>query len=903
MKRLIIIDGNAIIHRAYHAIPLFSTKDGTIVNAVYGFASMLLKVWKDLSPEYIVVTFDVAGKTFRHKQFSDYKGTRKKADQELYDQIPLIHDLVKAFNIPIFEKAGYEADDIIGTIVEQVFPADKKQKIDDLEAMIITGDMDTLQLVRPGVKVYTLRKGMSDIVIYDNQAVVERFGFNPVQMIDYKALRGDTSDNIPGVLGIGEKTATELIKKFTTLTEVYKVVKQEAKKDKSKIFKPAALKKLIEGKDIAKMSYELATIDQYVPKIDFKLEDCTSEEFDRDKIVKLFQRFEFFSLLKRLPGENQKDNNIEITETIKIDNKKKFIFKEIETNSEIEELISKIKNKKVFACRELLLSDDLFNCDFLGLSIIVDNYGFNIPEKLIDKILPIFDNKELELIAYDIKKIAKVFKFKKWKLSNKLFDIKLASYILTPGHRLHDSSNIVFKYLGIELPSANEQNTLFGVDTKKMCEELYFLSLTYHKLKKELVDINNLDLLQKVEIPTALILAEMELNGILVDDKMLKKMSEQLISKLKKITSSIYEYADEEFNIGSPTQLRDILFEKMDIPAVGIKKGKTGLSTASTELEKIRQIHPIISEIENWRELTKLQNTYVDVLPKLINKKTGRVHTTFNQAVTATGRLSSSDPNLQNIPARGSFGREIRKAFIAKQGYLFMSIDYSQIELRIVASLAEDRRMIEIFDKGDDIHTATAATINNVPQDAVTKEMRSAAKAINFGILYGMGSYGLSWRAGLTPAEAKEFIKKYFEKFSGVKKYLNDTVIFTKKKGYCETLFGRRRYIPELQSSNFQIRASGERMAVNHPVQGTAADLMKMSMIEVNKVLKKEKSKFPQEKVKLLLQVHDELIFEVEESIVDNLSKLIKTVMESVIKLRVPIVAEVHIAKSWGDLK
>ncbi|MCX6781809.1 MAG: DNA polymerase I [Candidatus Magasanikbacteria bacterium] len=890
MKRLIIIDGNAIIHRAYHALPPMITKKGVLVNAVYGFTSMLLKVWRDLKPEYIAVTFDMAGPTFRHEKYDKYKATRVKADQELYDQIPMVHDLVSAFNIPIFEKQGYEADDVIGTVVK------KTKNNTDLEIVVVTGDKDTLQLIDKNVKVFTLRKGMSDTVTYDAAAVKETFGFNPEQMIDYKALRGDASDNIPGVPGVGEKTAVELLQKFGSVKEIYKTVNSKKKRESSSI-KPGVLEKLISGEESANMSYELATIDQNVPGVDFILEDCRAKDFDREKVVKLFQEMEFVSLLKRLPGSP-------VVELVKKEKTKrgaikKIIFEEINDRKSFEKVGDKLRKMGVFSCRALTSGDDIFSAKFYGFALVIGEYGYFISEEAAEMMKDIFSDESLTLIAHDIKKLAKILLNKKWLLRNEIFDLMLASYLLSPGSRAHDPISIVLKYLGKELSGGGSQNSLFGPDARVAIGELHMLTLAKDNLQRDLESANNLDLLTKIEIPVALILAQMEINGIAVDLAELDRLSKHIAGEIQRETKAIYEMAGSEFNIGSPVQLREVLFEKMDIPALGIKKGKTGLSTAAAELEKMRGLHPIIDKIEHWRELTKLQNTYVDVLPLLVNPKTGRVHTTYNQAVTATGRLSSSDPNLQNIPIRSELGAEIRKTFIAEKGNILISADYSQIELRIVASLAEDKKMIEIFQRGEDIHRATAAAINGVPLDKVTKEMRRAAKEVNFGVLYGMGSYGLSWRADLTQADAKRFIDKYFSEFSGVKKYLEDTIAFAKKEGYSETLFGRRRYIPELNASNFQLRAAAERMAINHPVQGTAADLMKMAMIEIEKKL----NKYSSDEVKLLLQVHDELVFEVKEGLAGEVSKIVKDAMETVVHLRVAVIVEVHTAKNWGEIK
>ncbi len=892
MKRIIIIDGNAIIHRAYHALPPMTTKSGVMVNAVYGFTSMLLKVWKDLQPNCIAVTFDMSGPTFRHAQYKEYKATRVKADQELYDQIPLVHEVVESFGLPIYEKKGYEADDVIGTIVKNL----EKEK--DMEVFIVTGDMDTLQLIRGGVKVYTLRKGMSDVVVYDAPAVKARFGFGPEKMIDYKALRGDASDNIPGVPGIGEKTATELIQKFGSIDGVYKAIRSQKSEVRSQI-KPGVIKKLIEGEESAKMSKELSTIDCAVLDLKFDFKHCEIREFDKEKINHLFQKFEFVSLLKRIPGFAPAELR-QGKPGLKNKGEDRMVFSEIDKESELEKLIKLVKENKSFACRAVLGGKEVLDSELLGLIITVGAQVFFVDAKMAKKVLPLFKDSNTELVGHDLKELVKALKYNyEIEVKNDLFDVMVASYLLSPGNRAHDITSVLLKVLGKVLPQTTAQTNLFGIDKKSLAEELFLINQTKNSLKVDLEKADNFGLFKKVEMQLVPVLAEMELNGIAVDLAMLKKLSLEAAKDYEKLTKKIYHLAGMEFNISSPLQLREVLFDKLGISVEGIKKGKTGLSTSAEELEKLHGLHPIIDEISNYRELAKLQNTYIDVLPGLVNKKTNRIHSHFNQTVAATGRLSSSDPNLQNIPIRSELGREIRKAFVAEPGNVLVSADYSQIELRIVASLAQDKRMIEIFNKDEDIHKATAAAINNVPLEKVTKEMRYAAKEVNFGVLYGMGPYGLSWRAGISQAEAKDFIRKYFEAFNGVREYIDRTLEFTKKEGYCETLFGRRRYLPELNAGNFQLRAAAERMAINHPIQGTAADLMKMAMIKVSEEIKKLRNK----EIKLILQVHDELVLEVKKEMAEEVAKLVKNIMENVVTLRVPVRVGISINRSWGEMK
>ncbi len=905
-EKIVIIDGNAIIHRAYHAIPPLTTKEGLMVNAVYGFVSMLLRVIHDIKPTFVAVTFDMAGGSkARLERYKEYKATRVKADQELYDQIPITHTVVAALGIPIYEKSGYEADDVIGTIIKMSTEHRAQSKI---ETYIVTGDMDTLQLVDERVKVYTLRKGINDIVIYDPQTVKERFGFGPELVVDYKAIRGDTSDNIPGVPGIGEKGATELITKVGDLDTIYTKIGQL----KGLGFKDGLIKKLIEGKESAYMSRELATIDCAVPDINFKLEDTKLKPFDLEKIRPLFQRLEFVSLMKRLGGEEFGIKNQESGTTKKMSNKavkSKLTFNDVQDASAVEELLKKIKTAGSFGAKILTSTKDVLTAKMTGILFVVSNESFYVGGKLIDTAISIFADPDVELIGHDVKQMVKILSAHggaenvqplQSGIKNRLFDVMIASYLLNPGTRAHDAASVVLKELGQELPVQTSQESLFGHDPKVLAEELALIVQSAHKLKKDLEAVDNLGLLEKIEMPLILVLAEMELNGVVLDTRKMKKLSERVKREIAAVTKKIYEYAGEEFNIASPIQLRDILFDKLAIPVQGIKKGKTGLSTSAEQLEKMRGLHPIIEEIEKYREVAKLQNTYIDVLPQMVHPVTHRIHTTFNQVIAATGRLSSVDPNLQNIPIRTPLGREIREAFVAEKGNVLVSADYSQIELRVVASLAQDKRMLEIFEKGEDIHTATAAAIHGIPVEKVTKEIRRTAKEINFGVLYGMGTHGLSWRAGISYADAKAFIEKYFREFSGVKKYIDQTLEFTKKEGYCETLFGRRRYIPELASKNFQLRSAGERMAINHPIQGTAADLMKLGMISVRDALQATSYKL---QARLVLQVHDELVLEVPEGQADEVGKLVKEKMESVATLRVPI--EVHVSKgvSWGKME
>lgn len=896
----VIIDGNAIIHRAYHAIPPLTTKDGTIVNAVYGFTSMLLKVLQDVRPTHIAVAFDVAGKTFRDDLYDKYKATRVKADQDLYDQIPLVYDMVNSFSIPIYTKEGYEADDVIGTAVTMV-----KTEKPEMDIVVVTGDMDMLQLVDDRVKVYELRKGLSDIVLFDRDKVKEKFGFGPERVVDYKALRGDTSDNIPGVKGIGEKTAKELIESFGGIDEIYGRIKKEEETMRKEL-RPAVFKKLVDDEVGARMSKELATIKCDVPDLGFSLHSTELTNITPDKAAESVRRFEFFSLLKRLsevvggkdasPGQKEEKKKRIVKKSLTIIEKRDFpgFLKKLLASTEI-------------VCREVVSGTDVFSSELIGLVFGVGEKIYYVElakmGKGAEEIFGVFTDPKRVLVGHDVKQLVKLLRVRGVTVTNRLFDVMIASYLINSSSRAHDLQSLVMRELGRELSVGADQGNLFGVNPAVAGEEADSLYALYRQFAKAFTAVADAKLFDEIEMRLIPVLAEMELAGVAVDTDMLKQLSTDIADEIEAVTKKIWKEAGEEFNVASSVQLRDVLFEKMKLPTDGVKKGKTGLSTAASELEKLRELHPIIPMIEEHRELAKIQNTYVDVLPTLINKKTGRIHTSFNQAVAATGRLSSSDPNLQNIPIRTELGREIRNTFIAAPGFSLISADYSQIELRIAASLAEDEKMLEIFRDKKDIHQATAAAIHHVPLEEVTREMRYAAKEINFGVLYGMGAYGLAWRAGIPQWQAKEFIQKYFEEFSGVKKYVDETLKFAKKNGYVETLYGRRRYIPELQASNFQLRSAGERMAVNMPIQGTAADLMKLAMISVYERLEKEYGVEFTDGVKMILQVHDEIVLEVREGLADEVAKRVKDAMEEVSTLKVPVEVHVGTGKRWGEIK
>lgn len=879
MSKFVIVDGNAIVHRAFHAIPPMTGKNGLVLNAVYGFTSILLRTIKELQPDYLAVAFDLKAPTFRHKEYKEYKAQRVKQPQELYDQMILVKELLVAMQVPVLEQEGFEADDIIATVAAN----NKKEKV---KTIIVTGDMDTLQLVDEDTEVYTMKKGVNDIVVYNTKAVEERYGLKPDQMIDYKALRGDPSDNIPGVKGIGEKTATDLIQKFGTLENLYKNKNKLADKKIS----AAVIAKILAGEKDALFSKHLVTLVSTVP-VSYSLKDCEARDFINPQMKELLAKWEFGSLLKRLdvfengaPQEEKK--SIKTTKIKIVEIKTKEDFKELEKAG------AKAKKCAIY------LSDDGasgLKAKLFGLVLTFDGSNiFYLPFSLIEK----FDNKFLQdknLIVHDFKRTGEILERFGWDLENVFFDLMIADYLLDPGSRSHEISSLILRYLNKEAGISN-QASLFGVDAKTLGQTVADFWTIGKILEEDLESKGFLNLYKKMEMPLVKVLAEMEKNGIKIDVEYMGVLAKKLEKREKELTGEIYKMAGQEFNIASPQQLKEILFDKLEIPIMGIRKGKTGLSTAASELEKMRGLHPIIELIFEYRELAKLRNTYVDVLPGLVEKD-GRVHTTFNQAVTATGRLSSSNPNLQNIPIKGDLGQEIRKCFVAEQGCKLLGLDYSQIELRIIASLANDPEMIKIFQEGRDIHAMTAARVNGVTLAEVTPVMRSNAKAINFGIIYGMGPHSLAESIGVSFTEAKDFIARYFSVFKEVKRFLDETRALAHSTGYVETLLGRRRYLPEINSGMPQLRNSAERMAVNAPIQGTAADLIKLAMIEVNNLLKNKSE------IKMLLQVHDELVFEVKEESVKKYSEPIQIIMENVLKLRVPIKVEAEVGDNWGEMK
>lgn len=918
-ERYMLIDGNALIHRGYHAIPVLNTKTGEQTNAVYGFTMILLKAIKDIKPNAIACTFDLAGPTFRHEQYKEYKATRVKADQELYDQIPRVKEVVRALNIPIFEKKGYEADDVLGTLALHIHEHHR-----DAEVLIATGDLDTLQLVNHKIKVYTMRKGIADTVIYDEKAVRERYGLLPNQMVDFKALRGDPSDNIPGVKGIGEKTAGELIKQFGSLDKLYQAIRNKKEEIRDKI-KPRILSLLEEQEEQARMSYKLSTIDcnapveTEVPKYDFDANHL-------QQTVRLFQELEFRSLLNKLPGRYQvasgkyqaedKEEDIEERRTGNIGKQE---YELIDTEEKLEEVLQELSKADEVSVDTETTDLNPIEAKLVGVGLCAKKgRAYFVPSGLAlasENLKKLFDNHHIRKIGHNLKYDLQVLNANRYPLNAIFFDTMIASYLLNAGTRQHNLDAIAFSELGYQkqpikelIGAGKKQISMAQVPIEKVswycCEDVDITLRLKEIFEPELKKNGLTKIFEDIEMPLVEVLARMETYGIKLNEKVLNRLAGEAEVEIKELENKIYKLTGHKFNINSPKQLKEILFDKLKLEAVDNRKTKTGLSTAADELQKMIGQHPVIPKILEYRELTKLQNTYLEALPRLVNERTGRLHTSYNQTVTATGRLSSSDPNLQNIPVRGEgLGSQIRKAFIAEKGYKLLSLDYSQIELRIAAHLAQDKNMMRVFKSGEDIHTNTAMEIFGVSSSNVTKDMRRDAKTINFGILYGLSSFGLSSRIGqVSRVEAKEFIEKYFKAYPQVEQYIEQIKLQVNQEGFVRNELGRLRKFPEIKSSQWQIRAAAERAAVNFPIQSLAADVIKVAMINIHKVISQESSVKSQE-IRMLLQVHDELVFEVKEDKIEHWAKKLVPMMEQAIKLSVPVQVEAMVGENWGEME
>lgn len=868
MKKLILIDSNALVHRAFHALPpTLASSKGFLTNAVYGFTSVLLKMLKDLKPDYIVATYDLAGPTFRHEEFAEYKIHRQKAPNELYEQIPLTKEVLKAFGIPIYEKQGFEADDLIGVLSEKA----KKEK--DLQVIIVTGDLDTLQLVDGNkVVVFTLRKGLTDTVTYDEKAVKTRYGISPEQITDLKGLKGDPSDNIPGVPGIGEKTASTLIQEYGSIENLYKKI------EKAKL-SPKLKEKLVENKDQAFFSKKLATIIRDID-VNFVISMADwRKNMDRQLIERTFREFGFYSLTKRLDELNLGSSEQITQEIMSIPEAETIPVKELKTKEEIKNIISRLNKAKELT---LDIKENLIMFTEAGK----DFFSFN-QDNIDQGFVEILARSDIKKIGHDLKPLIKRLKEKNIEFKGEIFDTKIAAYLIKADRKDYELGQMYFNEFGQELLPGGSNYLSAVIKLKELFEE---------KLKSD----GLLKVFEDIEMPLVKVLARVESIGVKIDLACLKKLSQSVNKELLKLEKKIYDHAGTVFNINSPKQLKEILFDRLKINGKVRKTAKGALSTAAGELDKLSGEHPIIDHILKYRELQKLKTTYIEPFPEYIDKNTGRLHTTFNQTGTVTGRVSSQDPNLQNIPIRTELGQEFRRAFVSSPGFKLVSFDYSQLELRIVAHISGDEKMSAAFKRGEDIHTRTAAEIFNVSPEKVTTSMRRQAKVLNFGLIYGMGILGFQRASGVSRDQAREFISRYMNEFSGVAKYMEEMKKRAKKDGYVSTILGRRRYLPEINSGIPQLIAQAERMAINHPIQGTEGDFLRIAMNRISEFIDKE---YDEENVRMLIQVHDELLFEIKNNLVDKVQNKIKDIMEGVHKLNVPLTVDAKCGDNWRDLE
>jgi len=905
-KRLFLIDATALAYRSYFAFirnPLINSK-GINTSGIFGFTNTLIKILREENPEAIACVFDTRAPTFRHKIYSDYKATREKMPDELAEQFPVIKKMVKAFNLSLIEKDGYEADDIIGTLA-------KKGAQADMEVFVVGGDKDFMQLVDDNIKMYVMGRSRSgEVEIIDSQGVRDKVGVSPEKIIDYMALRGDSSDNIPGVPGIGKKTAKNLIDIHGSLDNILKNV-ESIKGDKLK-------ENIQEHKQQALISRTLVTIDTQVP-LEIGLESLHSTTINKKELISLFKELEFTSLMGRIKEFVITEHTIE----------KKY--KAVLSPDELQDLGHQLENSDSFALDLETTSLEPISADIVGLSFSLSPgkayyvpllfpeenrnepwFALSAAERktlVMTSLKPVLENPRIKKYGQNIKFDWLVLKYNDIHLQGVAFDTMVAAYLINPSSRRFSLDIICMEYLQEKKMTADEligsgknqkgmQEVSLDIITEYACEDADVVFRLKDILAPKLSEYNLQDLFHTVEMPFVKVLMELEENGVAVDKELLQSLSQEMKTRLLSIEQEIYEIAGEEFNINSTQQLGAILFEKMKIQVeLGIKRvkrTKTGYCTNEQVLQSL-SVHPLPRKLLDYRKYKKLKSTYVDALPKLIHPQTGRIHASFNQTVTVTGRISTSKPNLQNIPIRTELGREIRKAFIAGQkGWKIVSADYSQIELRIMAHLSGDKTLIDSFRNGEDIHLRTASEIFHLPPDEITDELRSRAKTINFGIIYGMGAYGLATRLGISNQEAENFITAYFAQYPLVNEYISQTIAQAYEKGYVTTLLNRRRYLPELKNSNQRIREFGERTAINTPIQGTAADLIKIAMIRISEKLSDQKWKS-----KLILQIHDELLFETPSGEIDDLKEMVTNEMTNAIKLSVPIEVDIGVGNNW----
>lgn len=878
-KKIVLIDGHSILNRAFYGIPDLTNSEGLHTNAIYGFLNILFKILEEEKPDYLTVAFDVNQPTFRHKMFNEYKGTRKPMPHELREQVPVIKEVLKTMGISIMEKAGFEADDVLGTLAR----ACEKTGV---EVSLISGDRDLLQIASDTIKIRIpkTKRGVTEIEDYNTKEVLEKYQITPAQIIDLKGLMGDTADNIPGVPGIGEKTATKIITAYSSVENAFKHIDE--------IMPNKARESFRDNYDKAVLSKQLATIKTDC-ELDYSLEDAKIVDFFNEEVFILFKRLEFKNLITRFQKDIEHHNIVE----------EHFII--IDGLEEAETVCSNIMKKTTLVGIQFVIEEE----KILGLSIALSEekiYHIKIAGLITSDYLV---NKVNEFIQRDIPIATMELKgqlnFIKAGEESNIFDISIAAYLLNPLKDTYHYDDVARDYLNITVPSRIDflgKNTLLkAMDEKEKeyglycCYSVYVAYKAATVMKEELKETNMYELFHEIEMPLVYTLYDMEIRGIEVNKEALKEYSSKLGTRIVELEKEIYDLVGETFNINSPKQLGVILFEKLNLPFA--KKTKTGYSTSADILEKLRGEDPVIGFVLEYRQLTKLKSTYADGLANYINED-NRIHGKFNQTVAATGRISSTEPNLQNIPIRMELGREIRKVFIPKDGYVFVDADYSQIELRVLAHMSGDETLINAYNEEQDIHRITASLVFHTPLEEVTNVQRSNAKAVNFGIVYGISSFGLGEDLNITRKEAERYIQKYFETYPRIKGFLDELVAEGKQNGYVTTLFLRRRPVPELTSSNFMQRSFGERIAMNSPIQGTAADIIKIAMIRVNRKLKEQNLKS-----RMILQIHDELLIETHKEELTTVKKILKDEMFQAAKLTVPLEVDVNVGTTWYDAK
>lgn len=896
-KKLFIIDGHALCYRAYFAFiknPLVNSS-GQNTSAIFGFSRMMFSLIRDQAPDYFAIAFDPPVKSFRFRLYEEYKANRQKMPPDLKTQIDEIKNLVKEIGIPVIESSDYEADDVLGTVAE-------KYSSPDIDVYLVTGDKDAYQLLNDNVKIYANKKGISDFEIYTKENIAEKTGLNPEFIIDYMALMGDSSDNIPGVKGVGEKTALKLITEYSSLENIYASI--ESIKGKTKTL-------LEDGKDMAFLSRELVTIRKDVP-IDLTIEELRFSGIDTEKASEYFNSLEMNSIVKDYFPETAKLENSNSHE------EKNYIT--IHTHEELSRMIKELENAKIFSFDTETDSIKAVEAELVGMSFSIKEKSgwflplqsrglfseeFPEPSASISMIKPLLENPDLKKIGQNIKYDLIVLKNANINLKGIFFDTMIASYLINPSERRHNMDDLAEKHLNYKTISFKElvgtgKNAieLTDVPMDKLAEyaiEDTDITMRLYNIFSPMLKENGLEkLFNEIELPLINVLAEMEISGVKIDIPHFNVMKKNTLAMLDDIEKNIYREAGQEFNINSTKELAAILFDKLGLKTV--KKTRTGFSTDIKVLETLQGTHPIIDYLITYRTLSKLQNTYIESLPKLINKKTGRIHTSFNQTIAATGRLSSSDPNLQNIPARDDYGKKIRTGFVPEKGGIIMSADYSQIELRLAAHFSNDENMLLAFSKGIDIHSMTASSVFGVPIEEIKSDMRRQAKIINFATIYGVSPYGLSQQAEISIKEAAVFIEKYFLTYPGFRKYIDRTIAFAKEHGYVETLCGRRRPVPEINSTTSFMREGAERAAINMPIQGTSADMIKIAMINIQNDLIEKKMKS-----KMIIQVHDELVFEAQKDELETLKLIVIERMEKAIELNVPVIVDIGLGENWGE--